>query len=192
MLNKIVALAGSAVLACLLLPAKVDAYGAVQAGYAQVGPDGVYYTRRTAVSGPGGTYVAGRTVSYGAPGYGAPGYGAPGSGGAYGVSRYNYGYAGGVGVEGYGHIREREGLSGNFVSQGGAPCSVRRDGDSYIFTNDQGSWARFVFAGPNRLEQVEGQWDRNVVCVVIRDEAGRTSLRFDSPNARSGYWTAAD
>jgi hypothetical protein len=61
-----------------------------------------------------------------------------------------------------------------------------------VFTNEKGSWSRFVFAGPNRLEQVEGQWDRSVDCVVIRDERGRTSLRFDSPNSDSGYWTRVD
>jgi hypothetical protein len=179
MLNKITALAGGAVLIALLLPSTVDAYGAVRVGTTQVGPDGVYYSRQTVVAGPGGTYVGGRTVGYGT---------------AYGVSRYNYGYAGGVGVGGCGpgYIREREGLSGRYLSQGGAPCLVRRDGDSYIFTNDQGSSARFVFAGPNRLEQVEGQWDRNVVCVQVRDERGRMVLRFDSPNADSGYWTPAD
>lgn len=181
MLNKIVTLAAVAVLACLLLPATVDAWGAAQVSYTQVGPNGAYYARRTAVGGPGGLFVGGRTVGYG------------GYGGSYWASRYSYAYAGGVGVGGggSGYVREREGLSGRYLSQGGAPCAVRRDGDSYIFTNDQGSSARFVFAGPNRLEQVEGEWDRNVVCVLVRDEQGRMVLRFDSPNAASGYWTPA-
>jgi hypothetical protein len=88
--------------------------------------------------------------------------------------------------------RTREGLSGRYQSQGGAWCSVRREGDSYIFVNDQGSWARFTWAGRDRLEQVEGQWDPNVVCTVTRDYDGRTVLRFDSPNAPSGYWTSVD
>jgi len=88
--------------------------------------------------------------------------------------------------------RMRDELSGRYLSQGGAPCSVRREGDSYIFTNDQGSWARFQFTGRDRLEQVEGQWDPSVACKVTRDRDGRMVLRFDSPNAPSGYWTSAD
>jgi hypothetical protein len=86
----------------------------------------------------------------------------------------------------------RDDLSGRYLSQGGAPCSVRREGDGYLFTNDQGSWARFKFTGRNRLEQVEGQWDPAVVCTVTRDDRGRTVLRFDSPNAPAGSWTSAD
>jgi hypothetical protein len=46
--------------------------------------------------------------------------------------------------------------------------------------------------GPNRLVQVEGQWDPSVVCTVTRDGLGQAVLRFDSPNAPSGYWTRAD
>jgi hypothetical protein len=88
--------------------------------------------------------------------------------------------------------RARDDISGRYLSQGGAWCSVRRAGDSYLFTNEQGSWARFVFNGPDRLEQVEGQWDPSVVCSVTSDRRGRTVLRFDSPNAPSGFWTAAD
>jgi hypothetical protein len=88
--------------------------------------------------------------------------------------------------------RPADGLAGQYLSQGGAPCSVERRRDSYTFTNEQGSWARFVFAGRNRLEQVAGEWDPAVVCTVTRDRLGRTVLRFDSPNAPSGYWTSAD
>jgi hypothetical protein len=88
-------------------------------------------------------------------------------------------------------FRARDDISGPYLSQGGAWCSVRREGDSFIFINDQGSWARFVWAGPNRLVQVEGQWDPSVVATVTSDRRGRTVLRFDSPNAPPGFWTAA-
>ncbi len=83
-------------------------------------------------------------------------------------------------------------LAGDYFSQGGAPCSVERRGRSYIFTNDQGSWARFVFTRPNRLEQVAGQWDPGVVCTVTRDRRGRTVLRFNSADAAPGYWVRAN
>jgi hypothetical protein len=180
MLKRIIAPATVAVLAALLMPSEVDAWGAARVSSTQVGPDGVYHSERTVVGGPGGVYASRRTTVVGAPG-----------GGGY---SYSYGHAGGVGVDGGGpgYIREREGLSGSYVTQGGASCSVRRDGDSYVFTNEQGSWARFVSSGRNRLEQSDGQWDRNVTCTVTRDDQGRLALRFDSPNAPSGYWTPAD
>jgi hypothetical protein len=83
-------------------------------------------------------------------------------------------------------------LAGDYVTQGGDPCSVERRGRAYVFINENGSWARFVFTGPNRLEQVAGQWDRSVVCTVKRDRSGRTVLRFSSPNAPPGYWYSDD
>lgn len=178
MLNRIIALV-AAFVAAALLPSKVDGWGAVRVSSTQVGPDGVYQTSRTVVAGPGGVYARGRTTAVGA------------SGGAY---QYSYGHAGGIGVGGVGagHIRQREGLSGVWLNQGGAQCEVRREGDSYVFINENGSWARFAYATAIRLEQSEGQWDRNVTCTVTRDEQGRMVLRFDSPNAASGYWTPVD
>jgi hypothetical protein len=84
-------------------------------------------------------------------------------------------------------------LSGSYVSQGGTTCYVERGRGSYLFTNDQDAQARFVFTGPNRLEQTGPTgWDPTVVCTVTRDRLGRTVLRFDSPNAPTGYWTAAN
>jgi hypothetical protein len=194
MLNKIITVALVAVLAALLLPAKVGAWGAGRASYTQVGPDGgVYQTDRAIVGGPGGVVAGSRTTVAGPGGVvAASRTTVVGAGG--GGYRYSYAHAGGIGIGGVGagHIRQREGLSGPWLSQGGAPCEVRREGDSYVFINDQGSWARFVFASDIRLEQVDGQWDRNVTCTVTRDELGRITLRFDSPNAASGYWTPAD
>ena len=101
MLNKII-MAAVAVLAALLLPSKVDAWGAAHVGYTHVGPGGVYHAGRTVAAGPGGVYAGGRTTAVGTYGgaYRAGYGGAVGYGGAYGG--YHYGYAG---AAGYGYIR---------------------------------------------------------------------------------------
>jgi hypothetical protein len=104
MLRKIITLATVAALAAVLMPSKVDAWGAAHVGYTHVGPSGVYHTGATAVSGPRGTYAGGHTSAYGSGGgaYHA-GYGtAAGYGGASGGYHYNYGYAHGGS---YGYIR---------------------------------------------------------------------------------------
>ena len=92
MLNKIITLTIVAALAALLMPSKVDAWGAAHVGYTHVGPGGVYHTGRTVAAGPGGVYAGGRTSARGA--YGGVyrgGYGAAaGRGGAYGAARYGY------------------------------------------------------------------------------------------------------
>jgi hypothetical protein len=108
MLNKIITLATVAVLAALLMPSKVDAWGAAHVGYTHVGPGGVYHTGRTAVAGPGGVYAGGRTSAYGAGGgsYHSGYRGGVGYGGAYGGGyRYGAGYGGAVGGARYGYIR---------------------------------------------------------------------------------------
>src|SRR5262245_66598529 len=86
MLNKIITLATVAALATLLMPSKVDAWGAAHVGYTHVGPAGVYHTGRTVAAGPSGVYAGGRTGAYGAYGgaYRAGYGGAVGYGGAYG------------------------------------------------------------------------------------------------------------
>ena len=110
MLNKIVTLAAVATLTALLVPSKVDAWGAAHVGYTHVGPGGVYHTGRTVAAGPGGVYAGGRTGAYGAyggayrAGYGgAVGY----RGGYYGGYRYGAGSAGrySYGAARYGYIR---------------------------------------------------------------------------------------
>jgi hypothetical protein len=84
-------------------------------------------------------------------------------------------------------------LDGAYLHQNGGPCSVERRRDGYLFINEQGSWARFVFTGPNRLEQVGvTEWDPSTVCTVSRDRFGRTVLRFDSSDGPPGYWRSAD
>jgi hypothetical protein len=103
MLNKIITVAMVAVVAALLMPCKVDAWGAARVSAARVGPGGgVYAGSRTVAAGPGGVYAGGRSVGVG--GYGG-GYRAGYTGGGY---RYNYGYAGGgaaVGGYRYGYVR---------------------------------------------------------------------------------------
>jgi hypothetical protein len=100
--NKIITLASVAALAILLLPSRVDAWGAAHVGYTHVGPRGVYHTGRTAVAGPGGVRVGGHTSAYGAGG-GAYRAGYAGYGGYGGGYRYQYRY-GGAGAR-YGYIR---------------------------------------------------------------------------------------
>jgi len=96
MLNKIITLAAVAVLAALLTPSKVDAWGAARVSATRVGPGGgVYHGSRTVAAGPRGVYTGGRA-------------GAVGYGGAYGA-RYGgavrYGGGAAVGGARYGYIR---------------------------------------------------------------------------------------
>ena len=91
---KIILPAAVAVLAALLTPSKVDAWGAAHVGYTHVGPRGVSHTGRTAVAGPRGAAVGGRTGAVGAGGgaYRA-GYGGAarrGGGAVVGGARYGY------------------------------------------------------------------------------------------------------
>ena len=93
MLNRIITLAMGAVLAALLMPSKVDGWGAARVSATRVGPyGGVHHASRTVAAGPGGVYAGGRTSARGA--YGGVyrgGYGAAaGYGGAYGAARYGY------------------------------------------------------------------------------------------------------
>jgi hypothetical protein len=112
MLNKIMTLTTVAALTVLLVPSKIDAWGAAHVGVTRVGPGGVYHAGRTVVSGPGGVYAGGRTSAYGAYGgsYRAGYGGAVRYGGAVGVSggyRYSAGYAGGASYSAarYGYVR---------------------------------------------------------------------------------------
>jgi hypothetical protein len=85
-----------------------------------------------------------------------------------------------------------EDLSGRYIYQtNGGMCYVYRSDGGYQFVNENGQWAQFVYTAPNRLEQVAGEWDRNVVCTVVHDRWGRPVLRFDNPNAPTGYWVPA-
>jgi hypothetical protein len=101
MLKKILTVAMVAVLAVLLMPSEVDAWGAARVSYSRTGPyGGTRTTSRTYAGGPGGMYAGGRAASYGPYGGYRAGYG---YGRAYG---YNYGYGGAaVGGYRYGYIR---------------------------------------------------------------------------------------
>jgi len=67
-------------------------------------------------------------------------------------------------------------------------CRVSHRGSGFLFVNENGSPARFVFTAPGQLQMVAGEWDPNVVVSVGRDALGRMMLRFDSPTAPTGYW----
>jgi len=109
MLSKIVTAAIVAALAGLLMPTKVDAYGAAHVGYTHVGPNGVYHTGETVTSGPGGVHEYGGTTAAGSGGAYHAGYagGAGYGGAAAGGYHYTAGYAGGATAGGahYGYIR---------------------------------------------------------------------------------------
>ena len=103
MLNRIIVPAAVAVLAALLLPSPVDAWGAARVSATRVGPyGGVHHASRTVAAGPGGVYSGGR--AYGVGGYGGA-YRA-GYGGAYRAGYGGgYGYGGAYRYGGYGYIR---------------------------------------------------------------------------------------
>ena len=83
-------------------------------------------------------------------------------------------------------------LAGTYINQtNGAECFVYVQGRGFVFVNENGSRARFVFVGQGRLQQTEGEWDPNVVATISRDRVGRTVLRFDSLNSPPGIWLSA-
>jgi len=101
MLAKIVLSCITAALVVLVLPSRLDAYGAAHVGYTHVGPNGAYHVGETAVARPGGEYVGGRTTAVGTDrvGYGGaavggyrytPAYGGVAVGGAAVDTRYGY------------------------------------------------------------------------------------------------------
>jgi len=94
MLNKIITLAAVAVLAALLTPSKVDAWGAARVSATRVGPGGgVYHGSRTVAAGPRGVYTGGRAGAVGYGGANGARYGGAvryGGGAAVGGARYGY------------------------------------------------------------------------------------------------------
>jgi hypothetical protein len=105
MLKKIMLSVGLAVVAALLTPSWVSAYGAAHVGYTAVGPNGAYHTSATAVSGPGGTYAGSHTTAVGSGGSSRPPmqYGTA----AYGNYHYSSSYSGGASASSshYGFVR---------------------------------------------------------------------------------------
>ncbi len=91
------------------------------------------------------------------------------------------------------NANQGDALVGDYVNRSnGGMCSVYRQGRGYVFVNENGSRARFVFTAPGRLEQVGGSWDPSVVVSVLRGRNGPPTLRFDSANAAPGFWVPAD
>jgi hypothetical protein len=84
-------------------------------------------------------------------------------------------------------------LSGQYVNQSnGGPCSISRDGRSYVFVNENGTPAQFDFVSRNRLRMISGDWDpRTVATVQGRDRWGRMVIRFDS-TGQPGFWVQTD
>jgi hypothetical protein len=71
---------------------------------------------------------------------------------------------------------------------GGGYCYVYGRMRGYVFVNENGSQALFAPTGWGQLRMVSGDWDPSIVVSVGQDAYGRTQLRFDSPNAPTGYW----
>jgi hypothetical protein len=86
-----------------------------------------------------------------------------------------------------------EELTGAYTNtSNGGECEVYRSRQGYTFVNERGSRAQFVSVGRGRLEWAGGGWDPNIVATVSQDRRGRTTIRFDSPRGRPGYWVSAD
>jgi hypothetical protein len=83
-------------------------------------------------------------------------------------------------------------IAGDYINRSNdGECSVYQRGRSYVFVNENGSRARFVFTGPRRLKMVAGEWNPSTVVTVLRGRRGPI-LRFQEANSRPGYWDPAD
>jgi hypothetical protein len=81
------------------------------------------------------------------------------------------------------------GLSGRYVNtSNGGTCEVYRQGRDYVFVNENGTPARFTFAGPDRLRLEAGDWNPDTVATVERNRYGRPVLRFKEPGNPAGLW----
>jgi hypothetical protein len=84
-------------------------------------------------------------------------------------------------------------LAGNYINtSNGQPCQIQRQGRGYLFVNENGTPAQFVFVSPNRLEMVSGDWNPDTVATVGRDRDGRMLLRFQEPGKKPGFWVRTD
>ena len=90
-------------------------------------------------------------------------------------------------------IQDNDPLTGEYTFTGnGGACSVQARGRGYVFTNENGQSAYFVYVGRNRLQPSRpGQWDADIVCTVSRDRFGRTVLRFRTWAGSTSYWVSA-
>jgi hypothetical protein len=107
MLKKIIIASVVAGLAALLMPTRVDAYGAAHVGYTHVGPNGVYHAGATTTTGAGvpggkaGAEYASENGGYHA-GYGGAAVGGAAAGGYHYTTGYS-GVAGGGAAAGSAH-----------------------------------------------------------------------------------------
>jgi hypothetical protein len=84
-------------------------------------------------------------------------------------------------------------ISGHYENvSGGGECDVYRRGRGYVFINEHGSRAYFVYDGPGRLRMVSGEWDPSTRVTVSGDRYGRTVLRFETWDERPGYWVSME
>ena len=84
-------------------------------------------------------------------------------------------------------------ISGRYenVTSGG-DCEVYRRGRGFVFINEHGTRAYFVYDGPGRLRMVDGDWNPSTQVTVSGDRDGRTVLRFKTWGERPGYWVSTD
>jgi hypothetical protein len=85
----------------------------------------------------------------------------------------------------------RDDLSGFYMNtSNGGKCQVMRHWGYYVFINENGTPARFVFSGPDRMRMVAGDWDPDTMVVVQWARFGRPTLRFQGtrPGGQPGYW----
>jgi hypothetical protein len=85
------------------------------------------------------------------------------------------------------------GIAGDYLNtSAGGYCHVYQQGNSFIFVNEKGDRARFIFAGPGRLRMVGGDWNPNTIVLVNRARSGRTRLDFKEPGSPTGRWVKVD
>ena len=84
-------------------------------------------------------------------------------------------------------------ISGRYenVTSGG-DARVFRRGRGYVFVNEHGTRAYFVYDGPGQLRMVDGDWNPSTRVTVSGDRHGRTVLRFRTWGERPGYWVSSD
>jgi hypothetical protein len=82
-------------------------------------------------------------------------------------------------------------LPGTYANvSGGGTCEVYAHRRGYLFINEKGSQALFVYTAPGQLRMTAGTWDPNTTVTVSQDRRGRTVLRFDEPFTPAGYWVS--
>jgi hypothetical protein len=85
----------------------------------------------------------------------------------------------------------RDNLPGTYNNvSGGGTCEVHAHRRGYLFINEHGDQALFVYSAPGRLRMTAGSWGPDIVVSASQDRRGRTVLRFDEPFAAVVYWVS--